>query len=267
MYETFERFLLISVALVVFIVIFLAINFRIVQPYQRAVMTSMGSISNVSGSGVNITFWPFTDRHVYDVTNQVILFNGEESMTAATKDLQDATLGVSINYHLDANKLKEIYLNYGDDYVEKIVKPMILDSVKSASSEFTAEELVTKRQEFVISSEKILKEKMNSVYMVLEKVAITNVKFSDSFNGAIEAKVRTQQEAEQAKNELKKTEYESQQKITRSKAEAETIRIQAEAIQSQGGAEYVNLKAVEKWNGVLPVSFVPGSALPFLNIK
>lgn len=262
-----EKLFWFVVGIVVIVFTFLVINFRIVQPYQRAVMTSMGSISSVSGSGVNITFWPFTERHVYDVTNQVILFKDADSMSAATKDLQDATLGVSVNYHLNASKLSDIYLNYGDDYVEKIVKPMILDSVKSASSQYTAEELITKRQDFVSSSEKILREKMGSVYMVLEKVAITNVRFSDSFNGAIEAKVRTQQEAEQAKNELKKTEYESQQKITRSKAEAETIRIQAEAIQSQGGAEYVNLKAVEKWNGALPVTFVPGSALPFLNIK
>lgn len=255
------------VVIFLFLFLFLGINLRIIQPYERAVITSLGQIKAVADPGLSLTFWPFTSRHIYDVTNQVILFKDAEQMASATKDLQDASLSVSVNFHLDSNRLKEIYLNYGDDYVEKIVKPMILDSVKSASSYFTAEELITKRQSFVALSEKILSAKMKTTYMVLEKVAITNVKFSDSFNSAIEAKVRTQQEAEQAKNELKKAEYESQQKITRSKAEAETIRIQAEAIQSQGGAEYVNLKAVEKWNGVLPVSFVPGSSLPFLNIK
>lgn len=262
-----EWFVTLFIGFVVILVVFLFINLRIIQPYQRSVMTSLGQIQYVADPGVNITFWPFTSRHTYDVTNQVILFKDAEQMTSATKDLQDATLGVSVNYHLDQNKLKEIYLNYGDDYVEKIVKPMILDSVKSASSQYTAEELVTKRQEFVITSEKILGAKMKSIYMVLEKIAITNVKFSDSFNSAIEAKVRTQQEAEQAKNELKKAEYESQQKVTRAKAEAETIRIQAEAIQSQGGAEYVNLKAVEKWNGVLPQQFIPGQTVPFINLK
>lgn len=264
---SFEGILSGTGAIIILIVLFLVINFRIVQPYQRAVMTSMGQIQSVAGPGINVTFWPFTDRHTYDVTNQVILFKDAEQLSSATKDLQDATLGVSVNFHLDSNKLKEIYLNYGDDYVEKIVKPMILDSIKSASSQYTAEELVTKRQEFVATSESILRKKMDSVYMILEKVAITNVKFSDSFNSAIEAKVRTQQEAEQAKNELKKAEYESQQKITRAKAEAETIRIQAEAIQSQGGAVYVNLKAVEKWNGVLPQQFIPGQTVPFLNLK
>lgn len=262
-----EDVFLLIVVVGVLISVFLLINLRIVQPYERAVMTSMGQIQSVAGPGINLTFWPFTERHTYNVKNQVLLFNGGKVMSAATKDLQDAKLSVAVNFHVDSASLKDIYLNFGYGYVENIVEPAVLDGVKSASSQFTAEELITKRQEFVTAAEKLISQKMGKIFMVLDKVAITNVQFSDSFNSAIEAKVRTQQQAEQAKNELKKTEYESQQKITRSKAEAETIRIQAEAIQSQGGAEYVNLKAVEKWDGKLPVTFVPGSALPFLNIK
>jgi uncharacterized membrane protein YqiK len=50
-------------------------------------------------------------------------------------------------------------------------------------------------------------------------------------------------------------------------AEAEAIKIQAEAIQQQGGASYVNLKAVEKWDGHLPAQMIPGGALPFLNLQ
>ena len=50
-------------------------------------------------------------------------------------------------------------------------------------------------------------------------------------------------------------------------AEAEAIRIQANAINSQGGEDYVNLKAIEKWDGVLPTQFVPNAAVPFLTLK
>ena len=42
------------------------------------------------------------------------------------------------------------------------------------------------------------------------------------------------------------------------KGEAEAIRIQTEAIRSQGGAEYVKLKWIEKWNG-RPPQFVSGA--------
>jgi uncharacterized membrane protein YqiK len=48
--------------------------------------------------------------------------------------------------------------------------------------------------------------------------------------------------------------FQAQQSIERAKAEAESIRIQAEAIKSQGGAEYVNLKWIEKRDGKLPAT-------------
>ena len=58
---------------------------------------------------------------------------------------------------------------------------------------------------------------------------------------------------------------EAQQKIAMAEAEARTIQIQAQAIKEQGGAEYVQLKAIEKWNGELPQ--VNGGATPFINFN
>lgn len=54
--------------------------------------------------------------------------------------------------------------------------------------------------------------------------------------------------------------------IIAAQAQAEAIEIQAQAINSQGGADYVELQAIKQWNGVLPTQFVPGSAIPFLNL-
>ena len=56
------------------------------------------------------------------------------------------------------------------------------------------------------------------------------------------------------KNKLERIKFEAQQKIEQSKAEAETIRIQADAIRQQWGAEYVQLKWIEKWDGKLPTT-------------
>lgn len=40
----------------------------------------------------------------------------------------------------------------------------------------------------------------------------------------------------------------------------------ASAISAQGGEEYIRLKAIEKWNGVLPTTNA-GAATPFISIK
>jgi hypothetical protein len=43
--------------------------------------------------------------------------------------------------------------------------------------------------------------------------------------------------------------------------------MQAAAIRAQGGKEYVNLKAIEKWDGKLPVYTGGNGPLPFLEVK
>ena len=64
-------------------------------------------------------------------------------------------------------------------------------------------------------------------------VNIVNFQFSADFDAAIEKKVKAEQEALAEKNKLESVKFQAQQKIEQSKAEAESIRIQAEAIKSQ----------------------------------
>ena len=68
------------------------------------------------------------------------------------------------------------------------------------------------------------------------------------------------------KNNLEAEKFKAQQKIVAAEATARAIKIQAEAITQQGGKDYVQLKAVEKWNGVLPTQMIPGSSVPFVNL-
>ncbi len=87
------------------------------------------------------------------------------------------------------------------------------------------------------------------------------------FNKAIESKVTAEQQALQAKNVLTKVQFEAEQRIAQATAEAEAIKIQAESISKQGGQSYVQLKAIEKWDGKLPVQMIPNATVPFLDIN
>lgn len=107
---------------------------------------------------------------------------------------------------------------------------------------------------------------MQSTGIIISGMNITNLEFSPSFNTAIEAKVTAEQNALAQKNKLEQVKYEAQQTIEKAKAEAESIKIQAESVNSQGGADYVKLKAIEKWNGVLP-QYQLGNATPIIDIS
>ncbi len=191
----------------------------------------------------------------------------EVQASAASKDLQVVTTSVALNFHLNPLTVNKLYKEVRNNYGSIIIAPVVMDAIKASTALYTAEELVTKRSEVKASIEKALKTKLESQNLVVDDVNITNFKFSVSFDKAIEAKVTAEQEALVAKNRLEQVKFEAQQQIERARAEAEAIKIQAEAINKGGGKDYVQLQAIAKWNGQLPTSFVPGSALPFLNIK
>jgi len=185
---------------------------------------------------------------------------------AASKDLQTVKSEVAVNFHINPEQVVNLYRNVGVQYKTRIIDPALQEAVKATTANFTAEELITKREEVREEISAILQKKLLPFGLNVDAFNIVNFDFSPAFNGAIEAKVTAEQNALAAKNKLEQVRFEAEQRITQAKGEAEAIRIQAQAITQQGGAEYVNLKSVEKWNGTLP-QYMMGNSVPFINLK
>ena len=107
----------------------------------------------------------------------------------------------------------------------------------------------------------LLRKELAKYNVIVDDVQLVHFDFSPEFNKAIEAKQTEVQNALKAKNILDRIKIESEQKIVQAKAEAETIRIQTEAIKAQGGQEYVQLKAISKWDGKLPQTVTSDNAM------
>jgi prohibitin 2 len=220
---------------------------------------------------------PFASIHNISVQTQTISFDNQSvgdnteatSLGAASKDLQDVAIAVVVNYHIPSTGAKDIYQQFqGEDNFQRTqLEPIVRESVKAVSSQYTAEELVTKRIEFSDKVTTLLTSKFVGIPAVFDNFRVVNFEFSKDFTNAIEAKATAVQNAEASKNKLEQVKYEAQQQIETAKAEAETIRIKAQAITQQGGADYVKLQAIAKWNGVLPAQMIPGSAVPFIDIN
>ena len=270
-----KKFVVAGLLAILVLVVILG-GFTIIGPGQRGVIVQFGKVSDrIMGEGLNFKL-PIRDSVVkMSVQTQTIQFDNklgkgdtteESSMFCATKDLQDVQIAVIVNYHLDAAKVNKTYQQYGSTYQVNIIEPIIREVIKSQAALYTAEELVTKRAEFSNKVSVMLSEKIGSKDSVFERLNITNFQFSESFSKAIEAKVTAEQNALAAKNKLEQVKFEAEQRVAEAKGEAEAIKIQAQAIQAQGGKEYVNLKWVEKWNGVLP-STVLGDSVPMISIN
>ena len=188
----------------------------------------------------------------------------EADASAASQDLQIVTSKIATNYHLEATAVPTLYKDVGLNYATVVIMQMEQEAVKSATAKFTAEQLITKREEVRLEIKALLTERLAPRGIIVEEVSIVNFDFSAQFNNAIEAKVTAEQNALAAKNKLAQVQYEAQQRVTQAKGEADAIAIQASAINSQGGADYVRLQAIGKWNGQLPTFMSGGTSMPFI---
>jgi prohibitin 2 len=253
-------------------------SFGTIKAGEVGVRTTLGAVKGTQEPGFYLKL-PFVQQvHKINVKTLTVNYdkNGNEGdsrdtseLFGASKDLQDVKIGVVVTYHINPDKASEIFSQYRstENFELNVIEPAIRETVKSTSAQYTAEELVTKRAEYSEKVNTLLATRVAEKDALLETFSVTNFEFSPAFTQAIEAKVTAVQNAEAAKNKLVQVQFEAQQQIEKAKAEAETIRIQAQAITQQGGKDYVQLKALEKWDGKLPQHFVPGSAIPFINLN
>lgn len=223
-------------------------SFTTVDVGERVVVVGFGQIKETLGQGFH---WvnPFYNTHTFTIRNNKY----EAIANSATSDIQRADVSVTVNFNIEESKVQEIYQTYGNDFLSKVFAQNVQEAVKSAAAKYTASELITKRDEFKATVKDNLATKMPNIITVTD-VAITNVDFSESFDKSVEDKVKAEQEALTAKANLDTKRY-----------EAEAIKAQAQAINTQGGAEYVQLKWIEKWNGALPTTMT-GNSGSLINI-
>ena len=193
----------------------------------------------------------------------------EVTTEASSKDLQKVSnIKIVVNYNVDKSKANSIYKEVGVDYQTILIQPAILESIKQGMSQYTAEELITKRSEVANIIMSLLKEKLEQKGVLITALNITDLSFSKEFDKAVEDKQIVEQETQKAQYELEKAKVENEKKIENAKADAEVMKQQNKEITD----EYLKLKElevqqkiIEKWDGVLPTT--TSDTVPFLNIN
>jgi len=194
----------------------------------------------------------------------------ESTESTATNDLQEVTTTVAVNFRLRFSAVNEIYRELRQDYVSRVIKPNIEESLKATTAQYRAEELVKKRAEVKAAFDDILAERLQVYNIEVVTVSLTDFQFSPAFSAAIETKVTAEQEALTAKNKLEQIRYEAQQQIIQAEAaknatiaraegdaEAQIIAANAtaraiELITSRMTPEYAQYLWLTQWDGKLP---------------
>jgi regulator of protease activity HflC (stomatin/prohibitin superfamily) len=187
---------------------------------------------------------------------------------AASADLQDVTSTLALNYHLIPDKANVVYQSLGVAFKERIIDPAILEVVKAVTARYSAEELITKRPQVSDAMRLALTERLKEYNIAVDAFSIVAFSFSKVFAEAIEAKQTAEQLALKARRDLDRIKIEAEQKITAAKAEAESLRLQRANISAdliELRKIEANLKAIEKWNGILP-QVTGGGGVPLIGL-
>ncbi len=237
--------------------------FTTVPASHVAVVTTFGKVApDLLAEGAHfIAPWSRT-RDIYLGQQRVDAARSD----AGSKDLQSVHADLVVNFVVDPNKARDLYVsNPTLTYAELLLQPATYETFKAVVASYTAEELVTKRQEVSAAIATNLQTRMRQYHLIVQNVNLVNFGFSKAFDAAIEEKVTATQKAETARRNLERVKFEADARIAQAEGEARAIAIQSAAVEKSGGAGYVQLQAIAKWDGKLPVTNA-GGAVPFLNL-
>ncbi len=256
----------ILIILVLFgIYIFLSLMTTVPTGYV-GIRTKFGKAdSNVVQEGLNFKIPMVENIILMDCRTQ----KAEINCSTASRDLQEVTLKVAVNYNVSVENAYNIYKTIGVNYESIMISPSILESVKSVTAQYTAEELITKRSEVSNKMEESLKAKIEAKGFSVVDFNITDLDFSAAYNQAIEKKQVAEQEAKQAEYELEKAKIENEKKIAEAEANAKVMQVQdSSTTENALRLKELEIKKsfIEKWNGQLPSTITGESAIPFLDI-
>jgi regulator of protease activity HflC (stomatin/prohibitin superfamily) len=246
-----------------FIATMLFASFTVISAGHTGVQVTLGEVNPAPlTEGVHFVN-PISSIKDVDVRLQKAELKGAN---AGTKDLQVVHTDIVVNFRLDPLKVPHIYKEYGLNVDEKVLGPGINEAFKSVTGHYTSEELVTKRD--LVSAEILthLVTKMAPFNITVSNISLVNFGFSQAYQAAIESKVIATQQTAKAEQDLARIKVEAASRIAQADGEAKAIAIQAAAIQSNGGENYVKLQWIEKWDGKLPSTMLGGDTKTLMNV-
>jgi regulator of protease activity HflC (stomatin/prohibitin superfamily) len=203
-------------------------------------------------------------------------------MKPQTKDkITLADLDVDIFYQIDPAKAAEIMTKWpgdmvelkgeegvrlGNGYVTRQAREAIYNAISQYGSETVHTERVSIAAKVVESLQKDLDDSAGRGMFFVRSANVRNLVTDPALEAAIKENANRNFQIASKQKEVELAKAEADRKRVEAQGDADAIRLRAQAIQAQGGKEYVELEAIKKWDGKLPTT-MPGQTTPFIHVK
>ena len=240
-------------------------------------------IDDVTEVNGRVFYNPFTTKIVEFPTfiqHKEYKHNGEdnpdESFVVNSKDGSEFHVSPLLNYSVKREKVPYIFGKYRvtlDEIESGFLKTAVYDAFRVVANSYTADELISNREQFEVKVRKVLETHLLPEGFILAQFT-SNLVYPQTFKKAIEAKNNAVQSALTAENRVKQAEAEAKIKIaqaegnaqamlTSAKAEAEANRMKQQTITPM----LLQLEYINKWNGVLPTTQLGSGTNMMYNVK
>jgi len=196
---------------------FIFSSMRIVPPACIGVVTTFGHIDGTLSSGLHVVN-PFASVLVFSTKTQLL----EQQNHVPTKEGLTVDLDVALLFHIEPERVQEMYLSLGENYISVLIAPELSSAVRGLTSEQDAKALYTSgRSEMQKKLKSELETKLSSRGVVLEDVLLKAVTLPNLLTHAIELKAQAEQESARMEFVLTKETQEANRKSIEAKGIAD----------------------------------------------
>lgn len=249
---------LIGVAILVFVVVLMVSSGTyVVHPGFRGVEVTLGKVSSAfKPEGFGFKAPLMTAVHPVSIRQQT----AEENAECYSADLQQVKFELRVLFRIPESSVVRLYKEYNGDPFESLAAPRIQEALKESAALQSAEQIVKNREQIKVRSLEIARKKIGEL-LVIEDIVIQNITLTAELERAIEAKMVQEQEAAKSKYVQQRAQIEADTAVIQAKGEAESIRIRGQALKEN--PVFVDLKIVDKWDGLTPLVIGSGDNLVF----
>ena len=196
----------------------------------------------------------------------------DESMSFNSKEGMEIYADVSLSYAIEPRRVPDFYVKYRvsdlDTFTHGILRDIVRNSLNEVASTYSVEQIYGEQKaEFLNKVQALIQQKVDPVGVVIQQFGFIGApRVPAVIAAAITGKAQAIQAAEQARNELAKTqaeaaktvaeaEGEAKAAVTRAQGESEANRIRQTSLTPQllELRKIENQKAlIDRWNGQLP---------------
>ena len=226
--------------------------FKVIDAGQVGVKTLFGKVENdVLYSGLNVVN-PFVEVTNFDTKTQNYTMSGihdegtksgDDAIRVLSSDGLEVTIDLSVLFKVRATEAPRILKEIGNDYLDKIVRPISRTAIRDNAVYYEAVALYsTKRQEFQDKIFKTINESFAKRGLVLEQLLVRNITLPESVKKSIESKINAEQDAQKMTFVLQKERQEAERKRVEAQGIADYQRILSTGL-SDKQLQYEMIKA------------------------